>query len=162
MIAHARPELSVRRLCALLGVGRSRYDACSDGPTRVTPDPALRDAVERIVPEFPGSGDRRATHALRREGWTVNHKRVLRVMRHESLPCRLKRRFGTTTDSGHVLRIDPNLAAGFAPTGSPPKFGWRTSPTSGCRPRSRTSPASSTHGHGAVSAGTGLEPSTPA
>ena len=33
---------------------------------------ALRDAIERIVLEFPGYGYRRVTHELRRQGWTVN------------------------------------------------------------------------------------------
>ena len=66
---------------------------------------------------FPGYGYRRVTKALAREGWAVNHKRVLRVMRQESLLCQLKRRFVATTDSGHELRTYPNLVAGFDPTG---------------------------------------------
>ena len=120
MIAQARrahPELSVRRLCALLGVGRSWYYEDAAQPTRQPPDVALGDAIERLVLEFPGYGYRRVTHALRREGWTVNHKRVLRVMREESLLCQLRRRFVATTDSRHALRTHPNLAAGVAPTG---------------------------------------------
>lgn len=120
MIARARqahPELSVRRLCALVGVGRSWYYEETAQPTPQPPDVVLRDAIERLVLEFPGYGYRRVTHALRREGWTVNHKRVLRVMREESLLCQLRRRFVATTDSGHALRAYPNLAAGFAPTG---------------------------------------------
>jgi putative transposase len=120
MIAPARraqPELSVRRLCALLGVGRSWYYEYPAQPTRQPPDVVLRDAIERIALEFPGYGYRRVTHALRREGWTVNHKRVLRVMREESLLCQLKRRFVATTDAGHALGTYPNLAAGFVPTG---------------------------------------------
>ena len=52
---------------------------------------------------------RRVTKALQREGWTVNHKRVLRVMREESLLCQLKRRFVATTDSRHGRPIYPNL-----------------------------------------------------
>ena len=59
--------------------------------------------------EFPGYGYRRVTAALRREGWSVNHKRVLRIMREESLLCQLKRRFVPTTDSAHSLKRYPNL-----------------------------------------------------
>ncbi len=120
MIARAgqdHPEVSVRRLCALLGVGRSWYYERPEAPTQAERDVALRDAVERIVLAFPGYGYRRVTRALAREGWPVNHKRVLRVMRQESLLCQLKRRFVATTDSGHALRTYPNLAAGFEPTG---------------------------------------------
>ncbi len=72
----------------------------------------LRDVIERIALDFPGYGYRRVTKALIREGWNVNHKRVLRVMREESLLCHLKRRFVPTTDSGHAWRTYPNLVKG--------------------------------------------------
>jgi putative transposase len=120
MIVQARPdhpELSVRRLCALFGVGRSWYYARPDEAMRAERDVVLRDAIERLVLEFPGYGYRRVTKALAREGWEVNHKRVLRLMRQESLLCQLKRRFMVTTDSAHALRTYPNLAAEVEPTG---------------------------------------------
>ncbi len=120
MIAQAQrahPELPVRRLCALLGIGRSWYYERSEQPTRAERDVALRAAIERIVLEFPGYGYRRVTKALAREGWAVNHKRVLRVMRQEALLCQLKRRFVAATDSGHALRTYPNLVAEVEPTG---------------------------------------------
>jgi transposase InsO family protein len=69
----------------------------------------LRAAAERIVLQFAGYGYRRVTAQLRREGWTANGKRVLRVMREESLLCRLKRRFVVTTDSQHAHCTHPNL-----------------------------------------------------
>jgi putative transposase len=69
----------------------------------------LRDAIERIVLQFPGYGYRRVTAALRREGWTVNHKRVLRIMREESPLCQLQRRFVPTTHSAHPFARYPNL-----------------------------------------------------
>ncbi|HET8908480.1 MAG TPA: IS3 family transposase, partial [Ktedonobacterales bacterium] len=72
---------------------------------------ALRDAIERIILEFPGYGYRRVTHALQREGRTVNHKRVLRIMRQESLLCQLKRQFGATTDSAPGYPTYPNRVA---------------------------------------------------
>jgi putative transposase len=76
---------------------------------------ALRDAIEQIILDFPGYGYRRVTHALKRAGWTVNHKRVLRVMREESLLCHLKRHFVHTTDSHHPYRVYPNLVNGRTP-----------------------------------------------
>ena len=82
----------------------------------------LRDAIERIVLEFPGYGYRRVTHQLRRDGWTINHKRVLRVMREESLLCQLKRRFVPTTDSRHGLGSNPNLLRERVPNG--PNQAW--------------------------------------
>jgi putative transposase len=125
MIAQARrdyPQLSVRRLCTLLGVGRSWYYERSDAPTQAERDVALREAVERIVLTFPGYGYRRVTKALQRDGWEVNHKRVLRVMRHESLLCQTRRHFEMTTNSAHALRTYPNLLASLVLTG--PDQAW--------------------------------------
>lgn len=116
MIERARldhPELSMIGLCELLGVSRSWYYARPDPAETAERDVALRDAIEGIVLEFPGYGYRRVTEQLRREGLVVNRKRVLRVMREESLLCQLKRRFVVTTDSGHGLRTYPNLLAGI-------------------------------------------------
>ena len=59
--------------------------------------------------EFPGYGYRRVAAELHRRGWIVNHKRVLRIMRKESLLCQIKRRFVPTTDSAHTFGIYPNL-----------------------------------------------------
>jgi putative transposase len=108
----AYPELSIRRLCELVGTGRTWYYTCPSAEEVAVRDTALRDAIERIVLGFPGYGYRRVTKALQRDGWTVNHKRVLRVMRQESLLCHLERRFVVTTDSAHPLRTYPNLLAG--------------------------------------------------
>jgi transposase InsO family protein len=98
----------VRQLCAILGVSRSWYYA-AQGATDEERDVALRAAIEEFVLEFPGYGYRRVTKALQRAGWTVNHKRVLRIMREEALLCQLKRHWVPTTDSGHGLTTYPNL-----------------------------------------------------
>jgi len=107
------PALSVRTLCGWLGVSRSWYYAHPAAEGMAEEDMALRDAIERIVLDFSGYGYRRVTQALRRAGWgLLNHKRVLRVMREESLLCQLKRRFVVTTDSAHGYRTYPNLLKG--------------------------------------------------
>ena len=112
MIIQAReehPEMSIERLCELMNVSRSWYYARPSVQQRAHKNVELRDAIERIVLEFPGYGYRRVTAALRREGWRVNHKRVLRIMRQESLLCQLRRRFVPTTDSTHSFGSCPNL-----------------------------------------------------
>ena len=116
------PTLSLRRLCHLLGVSRSWYYAHPTPETLAERDLDLRDAIERVTLEFPGYGYRRVTHALQRDGWAVNHKRVLRVMRQESLLCQLKQRFLVTTDSAHGLPTYPNLLA--ETTLSAPNQAW--------------------------------------
>lgn len=108
----AHPELAIRRLCALVGAGRTWYYTHPSADEVAARDTALRDAIERLVLEFPGYGYRRVAKALERDGWRVNHKRVLRVMRQEALLCQLQRRFVVTTDSAHALRTYPNLLAG--------------------------------------------------
>ena len=118
----AAPELSIRRLCDLVGGGRTWYDTRPSPAAIAARDTALRGAIERLVLEFPGSGYRRVTAALRRDGWDVNHKRVLRVMRNEALLCQLERRFVRTTDSAHARRTYPNLLADAAPSG--PDQAW--------------------------------------
>ncbi len=106
----AHPDLSVRRLCALLGVSRAWYDAHQREELATRQEETrLRDAIERLVLAFPGYGYRRVTKALQRAGWAVNHKRILRVMRRESLLCQLRRRFVATTDSRHHCHRYPNL-----------------------------------------------------
>ena len=69
----AYPQLSVRRLCQLVGAGRTWYYTRPSPEEVAARDTALRDAIERVVLEFPGYGYRRVTKALDRDGWTINH-----------------------------------------------------------------------------------------
>ncbi|MCD6230609.1 MAG: transposase, partial [Dehalococcoidia bacterium] len=40
----------------------------------------LIDLIEAICLQFPRYGYRRVSQQLKREGWVVNHKKVLRLM----------------------------------------------------------------------------------
>jgi len=121
VIEHACEEklpLSVRHLCELLQVNRAWYYARQHvivEPAKLAEAVALRDAIEQIMLDFAGYGYRRVTHALQRAGWTVNHKRVLRIMREESGHGHLKRHFVQTTDSHHPYPVYPNLVNGRTP-----------------------------------------------
>ena len=103
------PETPLSVLCKSLGVSRSWFYARPAAEEPTAKEVALRDAIEGIVLEFPGYGYRRVTAQLVRDGWQINHKRVLRVMQEESLLCRLKKRFVVTTDSAHANKTYPNL-----------------------------------------------------
>ena len=70
----------------------------------------LRDAIQRIALEWPSYGRPRITAELRRRGWSVNAKRVYRILREDNLLCVRKRKFVVTTNSNHGRRIYPNLA----------------------------------------------------
>jgi len=103
--------LSVQRMVELGRVSRS---GCYRLDANHTPggdaDMDLRDAIQRVALEWPSYGRPRITMELRRRGWTVNPKRVYRLMREDHLLCVRKRKFVVTTGSNHGRRVDPNLA----------------------------------------------------
>src|SRR5439155_6977708 len=70
---------------------------------------ALRDAIQRLALKDRHCGYRRIGRLLKREGWVVNHKRVLRLMGEDNLLSIRRRRF-VITDSEHKWRVYPNLA----------------------------------------------------
>jgi putative transposase len=120
MIAEAKeghPDVSERDLCRMFSVCRSWYYERSSPEQRAYRDVELRNTIERIVLKFPGYGYRRVIKELQRRGWMINHKRVLRIMREESLLCQLRRRFKATTDSAHSFRSYPNLIKDVDPEG---------------------------------------------
>lgn len=111
-----KATVPIRQLCAVLSISRSWFYQANDQPPS-TEDTALRSRIEDIIVEFPGYGYRRVTKTLEREDQVVNHKRVLRIMREESLLCQLKRRWVTTTDSRHRLGSFPNHTRDLVLTG---------------------------------------------
>jgi putative transposase len=107
----------VERMCQLGGISRSGLYRMRPKSAKVDRDVELRDAIQRIAVAFPSYGRPRITQELRRRGWCVNPKRVYRILREDNLLCLRKRKFVVTTDSGHGLRIYPNLARGLMPSG---------------------------------------------
>lgn len=97
-------------MCEVAGVSRAGFyrRRVPDGET--DRELELRDAIQRIALEMPCYGYRRITAELRRRGWAVNRKRVLRVMREDNLLCLRRKKFLATTDSRHGLPVYPNLA----------------------------------------------------
>ena len=107
----AQRGLTIRRMVQLSQMSRASFYRRQAAPPRGTdPDMDLRDAIQRIALEMPSYGRPRITKELRRRGWTVNAKRVRRLMREDNLLCIRKRKFVVTTDSAHSLRVYPNLA----------------------------------------------------
>ena len=70
----------------------------------------IADKVEKIAYDFPSYGYRRVTVALRRQGMVVNHKKILKIMKNMGIQCRKRKRFVSTTNSKHNLKVYPNLA----------------------------------------------------
>lgn len=104
--------IGLGRLCQLAQVSRAGFYRWRDRPPAADSDVDLRDEIQQIALESPCYGWRRVTAELRRRGWTVNHKRVRRIMREDNLLCLRRRKFVViTTDSNHSHRVYPNLAA---------------------------------------------------
>jgi putative transposase len=89
-------------MCTLLGVSRAGYYRnwrlsrsrdrdlqgleCTPSGVRAAPaaeETALRDRLQQLALAHRHYGYRRLGPLLRHEGWTVNHKRVLRLMRED-------------------------------------------------------------------------------
>ena len=110
--------LTVERMMKLGRVSRSSFYRFNAQATPGTDrDMDLRDAIQRIALEMPSYGRRRITAELRRRGWTVNPKRVYRLMGEDNLLCVRRRKFVATTDSNHGRTIYPNRARDMVLTG---------------------------------------------
>jgi len=77
---------------------------------KLSGEAGLRDRIEKIAYKYPYYGYRRMTHALKRDGIKVNHKKVLKIMKEMGIQCKKRRKFAVTTNSSHKLRTYPNLA----------------------------------------------------
>jgi putative transposase len=93
----ARFGLSQRRVCRLIGLDRNtlRYQS------RRSDDQVLRARLREIAETKRRYGCPRIYVRLRREGWSVNHKKVERIYREEGLSLRRRARKKVTA----VLRV---------------------------------------------------------
>jgi putative transposase len=98
-------EYPVSVVCEVIDCARSSY---YHRPLS-SQETGLLHALEEVAAAWPTYGYRRVTHQLRREGWTVNHKRVARLMRVLGLQAQRKPKPRTTTDSRHAFPRYPNL-----------------------------------------------------
>jgi len=103
-------HVEIASACELAGVSRAGLyrEYCDHAPREAEME--LRDAIQRIATENRFYGYRRVAAELRQQGWVVNHKAVLRVMREDNLLCLRKRRYVITTDSRHPFGVYPNLS----------------------------------------------------
>jgi putative transposase len=107
-------EHTIARLCTLACVSRAGYYRHWVASAPRQEETCIRDAIQRVVLANKFYGYRRVANQLGREGFVVNHKRVLRLMREDNLLCLRKRSFvPMTTDSKHNWRVVPNLARGM-------------------------------------------------
>jgi putative transposase len=99
--------LSERRACRLVGMARTscRYERQRQGR-----EEKLKARLHTLAGERRRFGYRRLTVLLRREGWTVNHKRVYRLYRQEGLGVRRRKRkrLGAVERQPLAIPVRPN------------------------------------------------------
>jgi len=91
-----------------MNLPRSSFYYTLKGKERSQPR-GIEHRIEALCLEFPRYGYRRITAQLHREGWKMNHKKVLKIMRTNQLLCRPQRRWIRTTQSDHRYPLYPNL-----------------------------------------------------
>jgi putative transposase len=94
-------ELSVRRQCVLLGVARSSVYR----PPRPANDNdlMLMRRIDELFTAWPFLGSRRLTVLLRAEGYSINRKRVRRLMRRMGISARAPKPKTTKPAPGHKI-----------------------------------------------------------
>ena len=109
-------RLPIEKICSRAQVSRaSWYRYLSEAaPQREEAD--VRDVIQRLALANRHYGYRRITALLRREGWRVNAKRVLRLTREDNLLCLRKKAYAPpTTGSNHGFRVYANLTRRMQP-----------------------------------------------
>lgn len=91
--------MSIRRQCELLELNRSSvyYDPVDDEPLNLT----LMRRIDELYTATPFYGSRRITVCLEREGYTVNRKRVQRLMRRMGIEAVYPKPRTTRVDEQH-------------------------------------------------------------
>jgi putative transposase len=68
-----------------------------------------------ILEDMPFYGYRKVTKELKNQGWSINSKKVRRIMKHFKLFKKRKKFKPQTTDSRHNMHVYPNLIRGIVP-----------------------------------------------
>lgn len=111
-------HLTIGQMCEASGVSRASFYRKWRSKEPKAEEVALRDAIQRLALKTRRRrGYRPVTQHLKRDGWRINHKRVLRLMRADNLLCIRRRRFVITTNSDHSWKTYPNLARSMVLTG---------------------------------------------
>ena len=106
-------RVSERRACRILSQPRmtQRYQPAPNGD-----EGRLLQRMLSLVGRQPRYGYRRITALLRREGWTVNRKRVFRLWRREGLKVpqktRKKQRLGSSVNAAFGIGRSESITCG--------------------------------------------------
>ena len=114
------------RQCRLAEVSRAGFYRYLQQTAPEQEDLLLRERLQQLaVAQNRRCGYRPLAAQLRREGYLVNRKRVLRLMQEDNLLSLRRTKFVLTTQSQHELPILPELGASSAPEWDKPAVGGR-------------------------------------
>ena len=102
--------LSLMEMCQLCGVSRASYYRGWETEKPGDEEMTVRDRMQQLALKHCRRGYRYITRLLKREGWQINHKRTLRLMREDNLLSLRRRKWVRTTESDHDRPVYPNLA----------------------------------------------------
>lgn len=109
--------LSLVEMCQLSGVSRASYYRRWEAEKPDDEEMTVRDRLQQLALKHRHHGYRYITRLLKREGWQINHKRTLRLMREDNLLSLRRRKWVRTTESDHDRPVYPNLARLMQVTG---------------------------------------------
>lgn len=119
MIDINHDQLSVRKQCQVLGVGRSNIYYTP----MIAPDESiLANEIHELWMEMPCYGYRRITAELQRRDYDINHKRVLRIMRDMNIQAIYPKPKTSQANKDHIKY--PYLLRGI--TVQEPDQAWAT------------------------------------
>lgn len=109
MVNQLKEHYPIQMICNVIGYSRSRYYYHQNPGKENRKEVILKSAITDVAGRYPTYGYRRITQQLRREGHTVNHKRVSRLMRGMGLLAKQRVKRKRTTNSVHGYKRYPNL-----------------------------------------------------
>jgi len=117
-VEQAQEHLSIESMCGVTGVSRASFYRDWEQREPKVEAMELRARIQQIVIAHRRCyGYRRVKLDLERQGWSVNHKRVARLMAEDNLLAIRRRKYIVTTDSEHDLPVFRNVAATLKLTG---------------------------------------------
>jgi putative transposase len=139
---------AVNALCQMTGLSRAGFYRWRAPRQAMPVEMELRDQMQKVALESPAYGYRRITAELQQRGFSVNHKRVLRMLRQDNCCASAAEPSWSRPTRVTIFRSIQTWPERWTPKRSI-NFGLPTSPTSVCAPNSCTWPWCWTRSHGA-------------
>jgi putative transposase len=105
MVMTLRHEFPIAAICEVLDYPRSQVYYQGQEPVD---ESDIKAEITKVAGQYPTYGYRRITKQLQKQGHSINHKRVARLMAEMGLMGKPPRKRKRTTNSNHEYRRYPN------------------------------------------------------